>query len=160
MMMTKLMVVLFSSVVVIGETNKVQLLKPVATDVWSQGASVWVMWDLKSVGDEGPDKIDLDLYVGPGEGALMENISFGVPIGELAAEWVVKRNLPPGNDFFVKVTSPDVKGFKAVSDRFTITKNNTKGQGNSAGSLKSSGNSQLTLFVTLLVVLLGVNCCY
>ena len=157
--MTFMMMLIMLVGLIKGETNKIQILKPVATDAWSQGASVWVMWDLKSVGDEGPDKIDLDLYVGPGEGALLENISFGVPVGELAAEWTVKRDLPPGNDYFVKVTSPEVKGFKAVSDRFMIARNSTKGQGNGAMSVKRpAGDAGLTVLVTLLVILLGVNC--
>ena len=152
--MILLPLLLFS--LVLGELSKIQILKPLATDSWSQGASVWVMWDLKSVGDDGPDRIDLDLCAGPGDGVMLENISFGVPIGELAAEWTVKQNLPPGNDYFVKVSSPGTRGFKFVSERFTIARNNTKGQGNSAtGSYQ--GSSQLNALVTLLVILLGLN---
>jgi hypothetical protein len=138
-----------------AEGSKIEILKPKAGDIWKKGSSVWVMW--KEGEDGGPDKIDLDLYFGPGDGAIMENISFGVPMDTGSAEWTVKKDLPPGGDYFVKITSPTVKGFKVVSERFTIGRNSTKGQGNAAVS-NTEGSVQLTMLVTLLVILLGVNC--
>ena len=129
-------------------SSEIKILRPLAGDVWKMGKYVWVYWDIKSIGN-GPDRIDLDLYHGPGDGVLMENISFGVPIGESASEWVVKKGLQQGSDYFIVISSPKRRGFRIVSERFSIGKNGTWGQGNDA--VATSQISSQWLFSFLLV---------
>ena len=128
--------------------SEIKILSPRGGDIWKMGKYVWVYWDIKSVGN-GPDRIDLDLYHGPGDGILMENISFGVPIGESASEWIAKKSLQQGSDYFIVVTSPQKRGFRVVSERFSIGKNGTWGQGNDA--IASSQVSSQWLLSFLLV---------
>ena len=131
--------------------SEIKILSPNMGDVWKIGNRVWVYWEVKSVGD-GPERIDLDLYRGPGDGALLENISFGVPIKESASEWQVKKELQPGSDYFIVISSAEKGGFRVVSKQFSIGKHGTKGQGNYASSLTQTINNWL-----LSLFLIGIN---
>jgi hypothetical protein len=126
---------------------EIKILSPKDGDIWRIGKQVWVHWDVKSLGD-GTDRIDLDLYRGPGGGALLENISFGVPIKESASEWLVKKKLQPGSDYFIVISSPEKQGFRVVSQQFSIGKHGTRGLGNKAASFKQNlGHWMATFFL-------------
>ena len=124
---------------------EIKILSPRGGDIWKLGNRVWVHWDVKSMGN-GPDRIDLDLYRGPGGGALLENISFGVPIKESASEWFVKKELQPGSDYFIVISSPEKQGFRVVSQQFSIGKYGTRGLGNNAASFTQTFGQWLATF--------------
>jgi hypothetical protein len=66
------------------------------------------------------------------EAQELENISFGVPIGESASEWTVKKELQPGDDYFIVISSSEKGGFRMTSERFSVGKGGAKGLGNEA----------------------------
>jgi hypothetical protein len=134
------------------EWSQLKILQPVSSDAWMQGAHVWVNWEISAMGSKGPEKIDIDLYQGrnDADGTLVENISFGVPIEVLGAEWSVPEYLPPGKDYFVRISSEHSKDFRVNGAKFAVAYNSTKSQGSDASL--SAAPSQ----VTLLLIILGV----
>ena len=109
--------------------------------VWKTKQVVHVEWDWEGDLPEDLTRIDIDLMMGPGEGQLMENISFGVPVQERSARWIVAGRLHTSGDYFIKITAPELKSKWAVkSDRFAISGKRAIVQGqNSAGSMQSLG---------------------
>lgn len=108
---------------------KFTLKGPNEKTTWRHRQRVWVTWEYEKGENDRVSKVDFDLFVGQGEGELIENISFGVPLTERAAEWVVAKELPAGREYFVKVSSTQDKGFKVVSPRFGVNrKGGARGQ--------------------------------
>jgi hypothetical protein len=50
-----------------SDLGEIKILSPKSGEVWKIGQKVWVYWEAKS-SEDGPERIDLDLYRGPGVG--------------------------------------------------------------------------------------------
>lgn len=93
---------------------------------WYTTADVLVLWGTNKKDDSRIKNIDIDLMLGPGNGVLVDNVSFGVPAHQGLCEWIVDRNLPTRNDYFLRITSTDDPSFLINGPRFTIKRNSSK----------------------------------
>lgn len=115
---------------------------------WRHKKAVWVKWQVDDTTTPSFDKIDIDLYVGPGSGQLIENISFGVPWQELKAEWRVAKSLPAGCDYFVQISTPSDRSFKVRSNRFAVCGGKVVGKQN-AGNQERVGSWAASLVLAV-----------
>ena len=109
------------------QSVQIKLKSPSSDTTWSTRSTVLVLWDAEETDKNlKPIKsIDLDLMIGPGDGVLINNISFGVPLREGNAEWIVDPALSDRSDYFVRISSVDDPNLKINGPRFSIHRNMT-----------------------------------
>lgn len=123
----------------LSQAFKLTITSPTGNTVWRHKKEVWVHWKTEDGPPEHFGKIDVDLYVGPGDGVLIENISFGVPWTEKGAEWKVAKTLQPGSDYYILISTPQDKSFRVKSERFSVNGRGGLGKQNSATTQDNTG---------------------
>jgi len=120
---------------------------------WTTQSDVMVVWSVANLSSSSPKKIDIDLMLGPDDGVLIDNISFGVPVTLGGSEWIVDKHLSTRDDYFVRITSPEDPDFKITSPRFRIERNMTAALGNnSIRGIKGNQGIILAILIGFLVV--------
>jgi hypothetical protein len=137
---------------------KIKLLEPNERSMWTTGADVEVFWKVDGGSDDKNIKtVDLDLMQGRSKRPqLVDNIAFGVDWHHGDAFWTVDKSLPDGDDYFVRITSPEDKDFIFESAFFTVKQGSRKGKGkqsNSAAHFPVSVSFVATMLVTLAFIL-------
>lgn len=139
------MLLLSSFVAILGFANalKIKLLEPNERTMWTTGADVEVFWKVDGGNDDKNIKtVDLDLMQGRSKRPqLVDNIAFGVDWRHGDAFWTVDKNLPDGDDYFVRITSPEDKDFIFESSFFTVKHGPRKGKGKQSNSAAQFGGS-------------------
>lgn len=122
---------------------KLSLLEPNERTMWTTGADVEVFWKIEEANEDHAIKtIDFDLMQGRSKRPeLVDNIAFGVEWNHGDAFWTVNPKLPTGDDYFVRITSPDDKDFVHDSCYFTIKEGSGKGDKELKGKLLESASS-------------------
>lgn len=117
-----LQLLIFAAFAWLSEALNLKLLEPNERTMWTTGADVEVFWKIEGGTDGSSVKnIEFDLMQGRSKRPqLVDNIAFGVDLTHGDAFWTVKDNLPDGDDYFIRVTSPDDKTFAYESGYFTI----------------------------------------
>lgn len=139
--------------ITMGHGTQVKFDTPNEKTSWSTRSDVMVVWSVADLGSSSPKKIDIDLMLGPDDGVLIDNISFGVPIALGGSEWIVDKYLSSRDDYFVRITSPEDPKFKFISPRFKIERNMTAALGNSGfHGMASNQGIILAILIGFLIV--------
>jgi len=131
---------------------KLELLEPNEKTMWYSGTEVEVFWKVQG-GTEGKSlkNLEIDLMQGRSKRPeLVNNIAFGVDSTHGDAFWTVDPKLSTGDDYFVRITSPDDREFVYESKYFTI-KNAPHGRKNKSGMCDKSNGASVALGPGLLV---------
>ena len=136
-------ILILVSIPVLAFGFDLKLTTPNHSTKWTTRSDVVVLWQVAkgNVNPTNITKIDLDLMIGPGDGVLIDNISFGVSLFQGNAEWIVDPDLSGRSDYFVRVTSEEDSKFKINGPRFRIARNGTALKGQNAASGRPSPGS-------------------
>ncbi len=142
----------------------IKLLDPTKKTMWTTGSDVELYWKLEGTSDEKSVKIiELDLMQGRDQKPqLVDNIAFGVHLNHGDAFWTVDKNLKTGDDYFIRITSPDDPNFIHESEYFTIrnmpnNKKDKKGRsGEKAISQEANGAGEFVPTASVLMATIAM----
>lgn len=102
--------------------SHLKLLQPTDKTVWTSGTDVEVFWKFEGQAAEGRVKtLEFDLMQGRNRRPeLVDNLAIGVSWNSDDVLWTVNEKLPTGDDYFVRVSSPDDPDFRYDSPFFSI----------------------------------------
>lgn len=145
--------VIFAAILSVTCGLKIKLLEPSENTMWVTGNDVELFWKIEDSSNAKDMKtIELNLMQGRNKRPeLVDNIAFGVEYKHGDAFWTVKEKLPTGDDYFIRIISPEDNDFIYDSPFFTV-KNAPKG-------IKKASNCNAAPFLASPSKIVGLAAC-
>lgn len=116
--------ILLHTLIVVAAALKMKIEEPNKKTQWLTDTDVELYWSIEGANDKGLKTVDLDLFQGKGKDPeLIANIGFGMTYNHGDSFWYVGSDLEDGENYFVRISSPEDPKFVKDSEYFKIKRN-------------------------------------